>query len=1144
MQTSIATSNQKPIDQSELTNINYTPAYMGSHYSIQLTKNEYANLREFFKKLSKQHKGFFELLKKDCQKIIKFHLDFDFDRYDKVEVKAEPDDVVIDKVLKTIEELKENTKIFGPFVIHGYTCLNELIENHKLPFRYYKNSPKKCSFHVIYYQTKIDRVFLYHLMNKTDLFKYTDRKIYIPTYGEKLFKHHATYKMPFVWNKDNNFKAVYDKNEEILNCSCLKYNPKPKYQPKINFDDDTDLLEQISNQDDDKYIKYGPEVNEFKVYKTICVNCYNSDLIKDNNLLKNTFITLTDDELNDDTFINITPEYIKSKLNIEINVTEKPISKKQKSITKSKNNKNPNIQINDTGDLIADNSLNVLSEEDLWKFLNDFTFTPDEDGNKKYNLQLINYNNALSKYIYTLIKSCPYPYDFIANFLYKWYNQRFHKDPNKIFGTVSINEYQYNPSMDCFFRMLTFMTDFKLKKYWLKKLKSQTFPSINELHKLNPALSYQQFIKNILHEKYTISDGFDENEEPIYKLKINELLNDMRTVISRVETAPPVYYVKQNFDKQEYTYYDKNLKKNIIQEEFVANYKQITATEMHQSLRDIIVYRYKKCYNKRTTTHTVSLYDILHNNLILFTKSAYSFYSENPDIISQYCGLPFVERQINVNLVAEYLNLIFKILCSSNKEVYNWIIDWISYIIQNPSGKTGAKLVISGGQGLGKNLFTEALCKILGYYANPNLTDMNQIIGTFNTAGYNKKLMVCNEIAKSNNKKFYDLDALKAFDTQKTFMMNQKNQAVVQVENVCNLIITSNHYFVSHIDADDRRDLIINPKWRFNSLDEKRKYYCRLWDLLNNKDFITDLYNFFNKHEITTFKTGMPPPITEMKISQKLNSLNLTQKFILSNSKQYLTSIEGKISEKIKKDFYDTPLYKLFTGKYGYPKRALYDNYNKYLKSINPNSKTLTDSEIDTFFAPYTVTKKEKIPNTNMVFISLKPDLKQHYDEMYNLLNTLSAVDDDEEDEIPNDVKYKHINDKYDPEIEELRQQLKQNPKMSADEKTDLQKKIDDLVKQKEADISTFNNKNDELAFEKYKKELSLKDDNIPIDKTLYLINLHDLYTDKDFKIFNIKEDEHELLLMNNKNKKYTHIDYDDGNEFVEDNNSYPDGDD
>ncbi len=97
-----------------------------------------------------------------------------------------------------------------------------------------------------------------------------------------------------------------------------------------------------------------------------------------------------------------------------------------------------------------------------------------------------------------------------------------------------------------------------------------------------------------------------------------------------------------------------------------------------------------------------------------------------------YCGLPInrdtiskVYKSYQIPRDYDYttntalslmLNHIREVLCNDNDLVYDYVLDWLSYIVQNPGHKTQVMLVFVGPSGCGKSTFYSWLMPIFGEY--------------------------------------------------------------------------------------------------------------------------------------------------------------------------------------------------------------------------------------------------------------------------------------------------------------------------------------------------------------------------------------------------------------------------------------------
>jgi hypothetical protein len=69
----------------------------------------------------------------------------------------------------------------------------------------------------------------------------------------------------------------------------------------------------------------------------------------------------------------------------------------------------------------------------------------------------------------------------------------------------------------------------------------------------------------------------------------------------------------------------------------------------------------------------------------------------------------------NHNLIKYFLDHVVNIISDGKNELYNSVLNWISYLLQNPGSKTETALIIMGKQGIGRNkFFTDVISKLFG----------------------------------------------------------------------------------------------------------------------------------------------------------------------------------------------------------------------------------------------------------------------------------------------------------------------------------------------------------------------------------------------------------------------------------------------
>jgi hypothetical protein len=99
----------------------------------------------------------------------------------------------------------------------------------------------------------------------------------------------------------------------------------------------------------------------------------------------------------------------------------------------------------------------------------------------------------------------------------------------------------------------------------------------------------------------------------------------------------------------------------------------------------------------------------------LFLITGVKFYSKYPCYLSLFQGYSFDYDNTNHDIIKPFLDHVFNFISDSNNELYDYILNWISYLLQNPGSKTETEFIIIGEQGTSKNkYFTDVISKLFG----------------------------------------------------------------------------------------------------------------------------------------------------------------------------------------------------------------------------------------------------------------------------------------------------------------------------------------------------------------------------------------------------------------------------------------------
>lgn len=123
----------------------------------------------------------------------------------------------------------------------------------------------------------------------------------------------------------------------------------------------------------------------------------------------------------------------------------------------------------------------------------------------------------------------------------------------------------------------------------------------------------------------------------------------------------------------------------------------LTIREFKSRISEINVGKYYKDNKLRTVT-ALDIYRSGKNKNV-FLKDALTFYSTNPKHYSLFCGYPYKELPTyDESIINPFLDHVREVIANNNNTLNEYILNWISFIIQNPIGKTATVLVLTGGQ--------------------------------------------------------------------------------------------------------------------------------------------------------------------------------------------------------------------------------------------------------------------------------------------------------------------------------------------------------------------------------------------------------------------------------------------------------------
>lgn len=277
-----------------------------------------------------------------------------------------------------------------------------------------------------------------------------------------------------------------------------------------------------------------------------------------------------------------------------------------------------------------------------------------------------------------------------------------------------------------------------------------------------------------------------------------------------------------------------------------------------------------KRLNNITLDIVVSEY-IIH---LVYRDIVYSPCIKDISVLNTFRG--YVAKEISnvdqdsVNIVLDHIE---SILCNNNANVYEYILNWMSFVIQRPE-KVGVVIMMVGRQGIGKTIFWEWFADtIIGMNNSFVTATLSSISGKFNGHIASKRFILVNECKGSSK---HDHEELKTLISDTYIRLERKGHDAVQINSSHCIVITSNHRDHTFIDEDDRRFFVLEC-----STEKKDPSYFT--KLASTMDTCSDsFYTFLLKRDISEF-TPSTIPETPIKEDIKESNTNSVRKFLQDN---------------------------------------------------------------------------------------------------------------------------------------------------------------------------------------------------------------------------------------------------------------------
>ncbi len=187
---------------------------------------------------------------------------------------------------------------------------------------------------------------------------------------------------------------------------------------------------------------------------------------------------------------------------------------------------------------------------------------------------------------------------------------------------------------------------------------------------------------------------------------------------------------------------------------------------------------------------------------------------------------------------------------------------YLAHCVQHPGIKRNHAIVLGGAQGIGKDTILEPVKHAVGPWNFIEIAP-SHLLGRFN--GFAKSVVLrvseARDLGDVNRYSFYE--ALKNYTAAPpdVLRVDEKHRHEHAVQNVCGVVITSNHKTDGiYLPADDRRHFVAWSELTKDDFDQH--YWNRIWGWYENEDGLRHVAAYLATVDLSGFDPKAPPPKT------------------------------------------------------------------------------------------------------------------------------------------------------------------------------------------------------------------------------------------------------------------------------------------
>jgi hypothetical protein len=210
-------------------------------------------------------------------------------------------------------------------------------------------------------------------------------------------------------------------------------------------------------------------------------------------------------------------------------------------------------------------------------------------------------------------------------------------------------------------------------------------------------------------------------------------------------------------------------------------------------------------------------------------------------------------------------------VCRGNQQCYDWLLDWLAALFQNPADKTGTHVVLTGEEGTGKSIVGKWIAKAFGPHAM-TIGSGDRLVGRFNAHFETLLFALAEEVFWAGDKAAEGV--LKTLATSEMLSYERKGFESHDGKNYTRLWITSNEPWAVPAWSGGRRWMALEVG---NAHARDTAYFAAIEQQMRNGGLAAMLDELLNRKITADLRNA---PETQGLIDQRIASADTKQMWL------------------------------------------------------------------------------------------------------------------------------------------------------------------------------------------------------------------------------------------------------------------------